>query len=109
MKVRRPAPPLLTDILPELAKELEILLNAKGEISLAGQVAELRIVDRCHCGDDFCSTFYTHQSKPNGVCRNIELDPETGMLVLEVIDEQIVAVEVLYRDEIRDKLRALLR
>jgi hypothetical protein len=30
------------------------------------------------------------------------------MLILDVVDERIVAVEVLYREEIREKVHALL-
>jgi len=36
------------------------------------------------------------------------LEPDEGMLILDVVDEQIKCVEVLYRDEIRLKLRALI-
>ena len=56
---------LLTEILSLLARELELLLKKQGEFELASQVAQLRIVDRCRCGDDFCSSFYT-QPKPEG-------------------------------------------
>ena len=56
---------LVTEILPLLALELEQLLNNQGEVELAAQVSQLAIVDRCRCGDDFCSSFYT-QPKPEG-------------------------------------------
>jgi hypothetical protein len=101
----------LNEVLPELAYELEALLTAQGESILAGQVAELRIVGRCHCGDSFCAMFYT-KSKPAGAYgpghRAVALTPETGIFALDVIDGKIAAVEVLYRDEIRKKIRALL-
>jgi hypothetical protein len=103
--------PRLIDILPELAHELESLLKTEGESDLAAQVATLQIVGRCHCGDDFCATFYV-QPKPKGAYgpghRNISLDPEEGMLILDVVDGRIAEVEVLYRDEIREKIHALL-
>jgi len=103
--------PILTNALPELADEIEELLRVKGEPDLAAQVGELRIVDRCRCGDDFCATFYV-QPKPEGSYgpghRNIDLKPDTGMLVLDVVDERIAAVEVLHRDDVRRKLHALL-
>src|SRR6185436_9277691 len=50
--------PLLREVLPAFANELRDLLNQLGEVELANQVAGLRLVDRCRCGDDFCGTFY---------------------------------------------------
>jgi hypothetical protein len=105
-----PAPRLI-DSLPELAQELEHLLKAQGECDLAAQIATLHIVGRCHCGDDFCATFYV-QPKPKGAYgpghRNVSLDPGEGMIILDVVDERIATVEVLYRDEIREKVHTLL-
>lgn len=49
----------LSNVLPALAIELEQLLKNQGEAELAAQVVQLTIVDRCRCGDDFCSSFYT--------------------------------------------------
>ena len=36
--------------------------------------------------------------------RNVSLEPERGLLILDVVNVKIAAVEVLYRDEVRDKL-----
>jgi hypothetical protein len=100
-------PVRLTDALPELALELERLLREQGESDLAAQVSALRIVDRCRCGDDFCSMFYV-RPKPKAAYgpghRNVALTPARGMLILDVVDERIAAVEVLYRDEILHRL-----
>src|SRR6266851_943894 len=97
-------PPRLVDTLPSLANEIEELLSKQNEHDLAAQVSELTIVDRCRCGDDFCATFYT-QPKPSGsygpTHRNVDLEPESGYLILDVVSERIMAIEVLYRDEIR--------
>jgi len=102
---------LLTEILPPLARELEQLLKDQGEVELAAQVSQLAIVDRCRCGDDFCSSFYT-QPKPEGTYgpghRCIDLDAAEGMLVLDVVAGKIAHVEVLNRDDIRRKLLAAL-
>jgi major membrane immunogen (membrane-anchored lipoprotein) len=99
--------PLLQDVLPELAEELRTLLEKDGESQLAAQISSLHIVDRCRCGDDFCATFYT-APKPKGAYgakhETIALDIEDGYLNVDVNDGKIVCVEVLYRDEIRDKL-----
>lgn len=96
--------------LPSLAQELRMLLIEAEELELAAQVSGLEIVDRCRCGDDFCATFYT-QPKPLGSYgsghRNVALTPEKGWLILDVVDGQIMCVEVLYRDEIREALLAV--
>jgi hypothetical protein len=58
-------------------------------------------------GDDFCATFYV-LSKPKGAYRpghrSVALGPKEGTFVLDVVADRIVAVEVLCRDEIRERL-----
>ena len=104
-------PILLRTALPNLCRELKTLLERRNESELASQVAGLVIVDRCRCGDDFCAAFYT-QPKPKGAYgpghRCLEVDPARGMIILDVLDEKIAQVEVLYRDEIRRALLAVL-
>jgi hypothetical protein len=107
-----PSPsPLLADALPQFAHGLEELLKEQNESGLAAQVPGLRIVDRCRCGDDFCTTFYT-QAIPKGSYgpdhRNLELRPDKGWLILDIMGVKIVCVEVLYREEIRRELHAVL-
>jgi hypothetical protein len=100
----------LVEVLPDLALEIERLLKIQEEPDLAAQVIGLRILNRCRCGDDFCSTFYV-QPKPEGAYgpnhRNIVLEPERGTLILDLVDEQIACVEVLHRDEIRERLHSV--
>lgn len=64
----------------------------------------LRIVDRCRCGDDICAAFYGRR-KPTGAYgpnhRNVALTPEEGMLIVDVVDEKLTCVEVLFRDDVR--------
>jgi hypothetical protein len=100
-------PMLLTESLPFFAAELEQLLEKEGHAELAAQVSGLKIVDRCRCGDDFCASFYTER-KPQGAYgaghRCVELEPEAGVLILDVVEGRIVHVEVLYRHDIREKL-----
>jgi len=104
-------PILLRTALPSLCKELETLLERENELGLASQVAGLVVVDRCRCEDDFCASFYT-QPKPDGAYgpshRCLEVEPERGMITLDVLGETIAHVEVLYRDEIRAALLAAL-
>ncbi|MDP9337838.1 MAG: hypothetical protein M3P45_03105 [Acidobacteriota bacterium] len=56
-------PLLLAELFPQLSSELEQLLTGLGEPALTEQLSELRVLDRCRCGDDFCASFYT-QPKP---------------------------------------------
>jgi len=105
------AAPLLADVLPSFATELQQLLTEKGESELAAQVPGLMIFDRCRCGDDFCSTFYT-QPKPDGAYgpghRNVVLAPDNGTLILDVVAEEIACIELLDRNDVRKKLLAVL-
>jgi|ERR1700675_3178882 len=100
-------PELLVDMFPELSVELEQLLRVSSEHALAEQIPGLRVLDRCRCGDDFCATFYT-RPKPKGPygpgSRTVALEPNTGYLIVDVVDGSVATVEVLYRDEIRRNL-----
>lgn len=103
--------PRLIDALPVFVEELESLLTEANESVIATQVKTLSIVSRCRCGDDFCATFYTYPKPQRDHGRNrrcICLEPKDGMIVLDVLDEQVVTVEVLFRDNIRQMLQAIL-
>jgi hypothetical protein len=95
----------LKEVFPGFANELESLLNRKNEPIIAKQISELNIIDRCRCGELFCSTFYT-STKENlsGVGKIIELDPIRGMINVDTFDNLIIEIEVLDRDEIKIKL-----
>lgn len=92
---------------PELAEELRELFRREGKPELADQVGILEIVDRCRCGDDFCATMYTI-SKPKGAWGanhyTLPLEPEKGMILVDLLDDRIAEIEILYRNEIREKL-----
>ena len=100
-------PKRFVSVLPELAAELQRMLAERGESKLAEQVQELNLIERCRCGDDFCATFYV-LPKPVGAYglghRNVALTPREGILILDVLADKIAAVEVLYRNEVREKL-----
>jgi len=86
------------------------MLVEDGENELAAQVSQLRIVERCRCGDDFCATFYP-QPRPEGrwapTHRTLPLDFKDGTVIVDVVSDKIACVEVLDRPEIRAKLLAL--
>jgi hypothetical protein len=104
-------PPRLIEVAPELVSELQRLLTQEGEPELASQVAQICIVERCRCGDYFCSTIHT-APRPAGWFgpghRTIALDPEFGYLNVDVVGTKIVQIEILYRDELRAKIHAAL-
>jgi hypothetical protein len=103
--------PRLIEVLPIFAIEVEELLNRQNEQKLAAQVALLTIADRCRCGEDFCAAFYV-EPVPQGVYdpghRNVELWAERGMIVLDVVDDRIMQIEVLYREEVRQAIQAAI-
>ena len=111
MNKRAEKPTLLADVLPAFAAELRQLLVEKVEHELAAQAPTLAIYDRCRCGEGFCSTFYT-RPKPNGAYgpghRNVALTPDEGMLILDVVAGEIMCVEVLDREDVRQKLDEVL-
>ena len=86
---------------PVLAAQIDAALRWADEPALAGGLYDLRIVKRCTCEDDFCQCFYTGPP-PKGAYgtghRNVVLNaPWPGYLVLDVVDDKIMYVEVLYR------------
>jgi hypothetical protein len=100
--------PRLIEVLPVFAGEIEELLKKQNESKLAAQITSLTIVDRCRCGEDFCAAFYV-EPKPHGAYgpghRNVDLEPESGMVILDVVNDRIMQIEVLYRDEIRQAIQ----
>jgi hypothetical protein len=100
----------LGESLPTLVDEVASLLRQEGEPELAKQVGGLPLVDRCRCGDDFCATIYTAASadRKYGVHRNIALHPQAGFLILDLRDQRMVCIEILYRPEIREQVLKLM-
>ena len=102
---------LVSEAFPELSEELRELLRNKREAELAERISDLKLVERCHCGDDFCATIYT-QAKPANRYgpshRSLDLDADKGMIILDVVEDKIVCIEILHRGEIRMKLLEML-
>ncbi|MFE1314762.1 hypothetical protein [Streptomyces sp. NPDC058755] len=93
--------PLVREVFPDLVTELITLLEHEGERELAVCAWDLRLVEECGCGDDFCQSFRTAphpQGQPYGTGhRCVPLLPSRGMLCLDVVDGRIMYVEVLDR------------
>jgi len=99
----------LIDVMPELADEIREVLFDMGEYKLAKSVAALSLVDRCRCGEVDCATFYTMerakwQDKP---LKHV-VPGKDDILEVDVLDDTIVCVEILDREEISAVLRRLL-
>ena len=102
---------LISEVFPSLGTELEDLLRDGAQPRLAAQVPSLRLVDRCRCEDEFCATIYTAPRPQGGYGaghRCVALDAARGHLIVDVVDDHIVCVEILYRDEVRERLIQLL-
>jgi hypothetical protein len=104
-------PPLLTEVDPAFAQELEQQLRRKGQQRLAASVSELRVVELCRCGDPKCSSFYviprfivSWRWAAQG--ETLELDAARGTISVDVVDREIVLVEVLDRPELSRALNA---
>ncbi|MER7706790.1 hypothetical protein ABTX81_28320 [Kitasatospora sp. NPDC097605] len=97
--------PFLRDVFPDLAAEVADLLEEEGEHDLAAHARDLRLVGECDCGDDFCQSLRTAphpKGQPFGEGhRCVTLEPPTGMLVLDVVDDRIMYVEVIDRPPLR--------
>ncbi|RRR98769.1 hypothetical protein EIW28_17550 [Glycomyces terrestris] len=91
----------MREVYPDLVAELERLLEDEGERYLSITVRDLRIVAECECRDDYCQSIRTAPHPPGEPYgaghQNVLLDPEEGMLVLDVLNERIVYVEILFR------------
>jgi len=100
--------PLVSEVLPGLARRIGSALHAQGEERLAAQVPGLRITAVCQCDQPFCGSFHT-LSRPmkrwfiRG--RQVELaDGGPGEVVIDVVRGEIAYVEVLYLDDVREAL-----
>jgi hypothetical protein len=114
-----PNPPSTTNLSPSVrpctirelhsgfAQELEIALKAQSRVDLSVQIGELPIVRRCTCGDEDCAHFYTTQRQSGAfgpAHENFLLQTNSGMVVIDVVQGKIVAVEVLDRPDVKERL-----
>jgi hypothetical protein len=99
------------DVFPAFVDELVELCRRAGSPELGEQIPELPVVARCTCGQNNCAHFYTAppplHSYPPGH-RNVVLPAKRGLIVLCVVDERVVAVEVLDRHDVKARLDAHL-
>jgi hypothetical protein len=96
--------PLVWDVLPGLAAELERSLAELGRPELARQVGSLRIWSVCPCEVEGCGSFFTALPMKRWFRRGKEIP--VGDLIVNTIDGDIVFVEVLGRPDVRAELHS---
>ena len=69
------------------------------------------MLDRCRCGDGFCATFYT-APKPDGGYGSghecLAVESCDGMIILDLVEDEIRCVEVLYRPDVQKGVSLVL-
>ena len=99
--------PLMKEVLPDLSNELKTLLEKESNFHLAESIDLLRIYEKCECDETSCASFYT-VPKPNGAYgiehESLMLDANEGLLILDLVENEIKFVEILNRPEIRKNL-----
>lgn len=102
---RRPEQPLLADLAPAFARELEQLLARQEQRRLAASVPTLRVVELCSCSKPNCSTFYVIPRfivawRWPGGGKTLALDAGEGTVSVDVVEDKIALVEVLDRPDV---------
>ena len=104
-----PLPKTIPEVFPNFHDELREYVEESPRPDLAGQIYSLKILSICECDDTGCATFYT-APKPDGAWGphhyNVCLESERGLMVLDVLQENIVAVEILGRPDLKTILVA---
>lgn len=99
--------PLLGQLLPAFAAELESALLRDQETTLAEQIINLPIKGPCRCGDNSCSGFFTAQ-RPQTLWRTgrkvVTPAMSQGLVILEISDGMIMFVGVLECEALREAL-----
>lgn len=95
--------PLVREVLPELAAELDRLLREQGRPDLADQLPGLRITAACPCEIEACGSFHTGRPMKRWFRRGKQV-PVGEKVVLDTIDGEIVYVEVLDWPGVREAL-----
>ena len=87
---------LVHELFPDPAKQILRDLRRLKRTDLAGQVMDLRVVDRCRCGSQACGTFYTEDTefRKRIPSHRTDIILECGAKVTEG-DGKIVEIETL--------------
>jgi hypothetical protein len=100
-------PKTIGELFPAFAAELQELTERLGRSDIAEQLRDLPVLSRCTCAQRNCAHFYTAApplgSYPTGHS-NLLVPATSGLVVLDVVDSRVVAVEVLDRFDVKSVL-----
>jgi hypothetical protein len=103
---------LLKELFSELVEEIRTLLQAGDRTDLISSLESAIIVDKCRCGDDFCSSIYT-AARPTGSWgadhETVPLEPQKGLINLDTVAGRIVYIEVIDRPNFRNVLNKMIK
>jgi len=102
--------PAVGDLFVEFFPELSTLIQTAGHAHLIEELRRAPVASRCNCGDAACAHFYT-SAWPRAGHRsheNIALPSQSGMVILDVFEGRVVAVEVLDRPDVKQVLDGYL-
>ena len=101
----------LKDFLPDFVHELKYLLLRESMPDLACQIVYMQVdVDRCISSDDYFIMLCTGLQPLLGWGTGqttIVLTPKKGNILLNVIGNDIIAIEVFFRNDIQEKFQQL--
>lgn len=97
----------LRSLCPHLAKQLSDALLYAGHKRLAESVGDLTVVRRC-CKYSFCASFHTSDVSADTIanCGTRLVLPVPGLTCVFIVDDEIVTIELLNRNDIRAALDA---
>lgn len=98
----------LNVLMPFLAEEITQGLSDMGKPKLARSIEELEIVGRCDCDNAGCAAFYTDE-KHNWSGKEIKhVTPNVkGLFSIDVHNDKIIFVEMMGRQDVRERLLAV--
>jgi hypothetical protein len=95
------------ELFPRFCEELQALIGSAGRPELVDQVRTLRVVSRCTCGESNCAHFYTAEPPAGSYGAghsNVLLSADSGFVALDLLNETIMAIEVLDRPDVKEPL-----
>jgi hypothetical protein len=101
----------IEELFPDFSSELRDLVREAGRTDLAEQIGTLPVVARCSCGQNNCAHFYT-ATPPSGAYppghKSVPLPARSGLIVLDLLNDRVVAIEVLDRPDVKKILDGFL-
>lgn len=98
----------LNILMPFLAEEISEALTNMGQRHLASSIQDLEILERCDCDNSGCAAFYTAEKHTWSGQKIKHLSPNVkGLFSIDVCQNKIVFVEMMGRQDVRERLLAV--